>query len=164
MPRIIIGIDPGSRITGYGVIRQHKYNLEYLTCGVIKVFTKASFADRLEEIHRGITEVINKYQPQEMAIEDIFVAINPRSALKLGHARGVLLLAGKLAGLAIHEYTPRTVKQTVTGYGHAEKTQMQQAVRVLLKLSAVPGQDAADALGIAICHAHHSPELGAARK
>ncbi len=155
MSRIILGIDPGSRITGYGVIREEKHRLEYLACGVIKVFDKATFADRLLEIHNGITEVIAKFQPQEMAIEDIFVAINPRSALKLGHARGVLLLAGKIAGLTIHEYTPRTVKQTVTGYGQAEKAQMQQTVRALLKLSATPSQDAADALGVAICHAHH---------
>ena len=155
LSRVILGIDPGSRITGYGVIRQQKYGVEFLACGVIKVYDKTCFADRLLEIHSGITEVIAKYQPQEMAIEDIFVAINPRSALKLGHARGVLLLAGKLAGLEISEYTPRTVKQTVTGYGQAEKAQMQQAVRALLKLSASPSQDAADALGIAICHAHH---------
>ena len=155
MSRVILGIDPGSRITGYGVIRKEGQHLQYLACGVIKVFDKAAFSDRLLDIHSGINEVIAKFQPDEMAIENIFVAANPGSALKLGHARGVLLLTGRLAGMSIHEYTPRTVKQTVTGYGQAEKAQIQQAVRALLKLSATPSQDAADALGVAICHAHH---------
>lgn len=153
---LILGIDPGSRITGYGLIRKEGGRLSFVTCGVIRPDLKLTFADRLFEIYEGISQVIEQHRPDQMAIEDVFVATNPRSALKLGHARGVLLLAGKTHGLPIGEYTPRTVKQTVTGYGQAEKSQMQQVVRVLLKLSGNPSEDAADALAVAICHAHHT--------
>lgn len=157
--QLILGIDPGSRITGYGLVRKEGGRLSFITCGVIRPDLKLPFADRLLEIYEGISQVIAQQRPDQMAIEDVFVATNPRSALKLGHARGVLLLAGKTHGLPIGEYTPRTVKQTVTGYGQAGKAQMQQVVRVLLKLSGTPSEDAADALAVAICHAHHT--LGA---
>ncbi len=154
--RLILGIDPGSRITGYGLVRQEGVRLSFVSCGVIRPDIKLAFADRLLEIYEGVSRIIEQHRPDQMAIEDVFVAINPRSALKLGHARGVLLLAGKTHGLAIGEYTPRTVKQAVTGFGQAEKAQMQQVVRVLLKLSGNPSEDAADALAVAICHAHHT--------
>ena len=154
--KLILGIDPGSRITGYGLIKQDGITLSFVSCGVIRPDTKLDFADRLFEIYEGISQVIKQHKPDQMAIEDVFVSINPRSALKLGHARGVLLLAGKTHKLPIAEYTPRTVKQTVAGYGQAEKAQMQQVVRVLLKLSGNPSEDAADALAVAICHAHHT--------
>ncbi len=157
--QLILGIDPGSRITGYGLIRREGVRLSFVSCGVIRPAAKLAFADRLLEIYEGISQVIEQHCPDQMAIEDVFVAVNPRSALKLGHARGVLLLAGKTHGLPIGEYTPRTVKQTVAGYGQAEKAQIQQVVRVLLKLSGVPSEDAADALAVAICHAHHSVGL-----
>ncbi len=157
--QLILGIDPGSRITGYGLISKEGMRLSFVTCGVIRPAPKLAFADRLFEIYEGISQVIDKFSPDQMAIEDVFVAKNPRSALKLGHARGVLLLAGKSHGLPISEYTARTVKQTVAGYGQAEKAQIQQVVRVLLKLSGSPSEDAADALAVAICHAHHT--LGA---
>lgn len=153
---LILGIDPGSRITGYGLVRRQGARLSYVTCGVIRPDVKMAFADRLLLIYEGICQVIEKHEPDQMAIEDLFMASNPRSALKLGHARGVLLLAGKTHGLPISEYTPRTVKQTVVGYGQAEKGQIQHVVRVLLKLSGTPSEDAADALAVAICHAHHS--------
>ncbi|PLX49621.1 MAG: crossover junction endodeoxyribonuclease RuvC [Desulfobulbaceae bacterium] len=154
--QLILGIDPGSRITGYGLVRRQGARLSYVTCGVIRPDVKMAFADRLLVIYEGICQVIEKHEPDQMAIEDLFMASNPRSALKLGHARGVLLLAGKTHGLPISEYTPRTVKQTVVGYGQAEKGQIQHVVRVLLKLSGTPSEDAADALAVAICHAHHS--------
>ncbi len=157
--RLILGIDPGSRITGYGLIRQEAMRLSFVSCGVIRPDAKMAFADRLLAIYEGISQVIVQHRPDQMAIEDVFVAANPRSALKLGHARGVLLLAGKTHDLPIGEYTPRTVKQTVAGYGHAEKAQIQQVVRVLLKLSGSPSEDAADALAVAICHAHHTVGL-----
>lgn len=153
--QLILGIDPGSRITGYGLVRQEKGRLFFVSCGVIRPDVKLAFADRLLAMYEGISQVIVQHSPDQMAIEDVFVSVNPRSALKLGHARGVLLLAGKTHGLPIGEYTPRTVKQTVTGYGQAEKGQMQQVVRGLLKLSGNPSEDAADALAVAICHAHH---------
>ena len=152
----ILGIDPGSRATGYGVIDKAGNNISFVTCGVIRTDSKKNFPARLKEIFDGISEVIDKYQPQQVGIEDIFTAINPRSALKLGHARGVLILAAMQQGLPVGEYTPTVVKQAVTGYGQAPKEQVQQMVRILLQLNASPSHDAADALAVAICHANHN--------
>lgn len=150
----ILGIDPGSRATGYGVIDRQGHTLTFVTCGVIRTSEKKPFSERLEEIYEGITEVIGAYKPQLAGVEDIFTAINPRSALKLGHARGVLILAARQHGLLLEEYSPTVVKQAVAGYGKAPKEQVQQMVRVLLKLVASPSQDAADALAVAICRAN----------
>jgi len=125
-----------------------------VVCGVIKAPARLPFSERLKIIYDGVCEVIAKQTPDVMAIEDLFVAINPRSALKLGHARGVALLAARQHGLAIHEYSPRLVKQMAVGYGQADKRQVQQMMRVLLKLTALPSQDAADALAVSVCHAH----------
>lgn len=154
-PVRILGIDPGSRATGYGVIDCQGQTLTFVTCGVIRTSEKKPFPERLEEIYEGIVEVIGAYKPQLAGIEDIFTAINPRSALKLGHARGVLILAARQHGLLLDEYSPTVVKQAVAGYGQAPKEQVQQMVRVLLKLAASPSQDAADALAVAICRANH---------
>ncbi|MFC1513088.1 crossover junction endodeoxyribonuclease RuvC [Thermodesulfobacteriota bacterium] len=155
----ILGIDPGSRITGYGVIDKVGDTLRFVSCGAIKVNTKASFPARLQEIYLGISEVIETLQPDVAAVEDIFVAINPRSALKLGHARGVLILAAMEHGLPVHEYAARVVKQAVAGYGQASKAQVQQMVRALLNLSGPPSEDAADGLAAALCHANHCNSL-----
>ncbi|OGR00115.1 MAG: crossover junction endodeoxyribonuclease RuvC [Deltaproteobacteria bacterium RIFOXYD12_FULL_55_16] len=154
-PVRILGIDPGSRATGYGVIDRQGQALAFVTCGVIRTSEKQPFPERLAEIYDGIREVIAVYKPQLAGVEDIFTAINPRSALKLGHARGVLLLAIRQHGLLLEEYSPRLVKQAVAGYGQASKEQVQQMVRVLLKLSAAPSHDAADALAVAICRANY---------
>ena len=154
-PVRILGIDPGSRATGYGVIDCQGQALTFVTCGVIRTSEKKPFPERLEEIYEGIVEVIGIHKPQLAGIEDIFTAINPRSALKLGHARGVLILAARQHGLLLDEYSPTVVKQAVAGYGQAPKEQVQQMVRVLLKLVASPSQDAADALAVAICRASH---------
>lgn len=151
----ILGIDPGSRATGYGVIDCQGQALTFVTCGVIRTSEKKPFPERLEEIYDGIREVVTAYKPQLAGIEDIFTAINPRSALKLGHARGVLILAARQHGLLLEEYSPTVVKQAVAGYGQAPKEQVQHMVRVLLKLVASPSQDAADALAVAICRANH---------
>ena len=151
----IIGIDPGSRATGYGVIDQQGQALTFVTCGVIRTSEKQLFPERLQEIYNGICEVIAVYKPQLAGVEDIFTAINPRSALKLGHARGVLILAVRQHGLLLEEYSPRVVKQAVAGYGQASKEQVQQMVRILLRLAAEPSHDAADALAVAICRASH---------
>lgn len=151
----ILGIDPGSRATGYGVIDSEGNRLSFVCCGVIRTSEKTPFSHRLKELHDGITEVIVGQRPQLVGVEDIFTAVNPRSALKLGHARGVLLLAVMQQGLPLREFFPRVVKQAVAGYGQAPKEQVQQMVRVLLKLSASPSQDAADALAVAICLANH---------
>ncbi len=155
----ILGIDPGSRITGYGVVDKIGDTFRFVSCGAIKVSAKSSFPLRLQEIHTGISEVIATLQPDVAAIEDIFVAINPRSALKLGHARGVLILAAMEQGLPVHEYAARMVKQAVAGYGQASKAQVQQMVRALLQLSGTPSEDAADGLAVALCHANHCNSL-----
>ena len=150
----ILGIDPGSRITGYGVIEVDRGRLQYIACGTIVTDRKHPFAHRLNEIFDGLNEVIQVHLPAVAAVEDVFLATNPRSALKLGHARGVAVVAAMQNGLAVFDYSPRQVKQAVAGYGQAEKRQVQHMVRVLLGLSAAPSTDAADALAVAICHAN----------
>ena len=152
----ILGIDPGSRATGYGVIEKRGNRLFYVTCGVIRLGSKYSFTDRLKIIFDGLCEVIASHKPTVAAVEDVFVAANPRTALKLGHARGVAVLAALHNGLKVHDYTPRMVKQGVVGYGNADKYQVQQMVRVLLQLSAAPSADASDALAVAMCHANQT--------
>ena len=152
----ILGIDPGSRATGYGVIAKKGNRLSYVACGIIRLGDKYSFNDRLKVIFDGLCEVIEIHKPVVAAVEDVFVAANPRTALKLGHARGAAVLAALQNGLAVYDYTPRMVKQSVVGYGNAEKEQVQQMVRVLLHLSASPGSDAADALAVAMCHANQT--------
>ena len=152
----ILGIDPGSRATGYGVIEKKGNRLYYVTCGVIRLSDKNSFSGRLKIIFDGLCEVIDSHKPAVAAVEDVFVAANPRTALKLGHARGVAVLAALHNGLQVHDYTPRMVKQAVVGYGNADINQVQQMVRVLLQLSASPSADAADALAVAMCHANQT--------
>jgi crossover junction endodeoxyribonuclease RuvC len=131
---------------------------------VIRTSPSLDFAVRLREIHDGLCEVIGEQKPDWAAVEEVFMARNPMSALKLGHARGVAMLAASRHGLPVREYSALAVKQGVTGYGKADKEQVQQMVRALLQLSASPSQDAADALAVALCHANHCNQLaGAAR-
>ncbi len=151
---IIIGIDPGSRATGYGLIEQQGNRLLHLDNGVIITASGSPLADRLALIYTQIEELILKFKPDAMAVEQVFVAKNPASALKLGHARGVALLAGVKADLIVTEYTALQVKSAVVGYGRAAKTQIQQMTRTLLCLPEIAQEDAADALAVAICHAH----------
>lgn len=150
----VLGIDPGSRVTGYGVVDVGARGLVFVACGTVRTSPKLPFAHRLNEIFEGINEVIQLHGPAVAAVEDVFLASNPRSALKLGHARGAAVVAAMQNGLAVHDYSARAVKQAVVGYGQAEKVQVQQMVRVLLGLSGAPSADAADALAVAICHAH----------
>jgi crossover junction endodeoxyribonuclease RuvC len=150
----IIGVDPGSRKTGYGVIDRESRGLHFVACGVIKTTADYPFSNRLNEIFEGINEVIQLHQPVVAAVEDVFMATNPRSALKLGHARGAAVVAAMQNGLVVHDYSPRLVKQAVVGYGQADKVQVQHMVRVLLGLKGMPSSDAADALAVAICHAN----------
>lgn len=149
-----MGVDPGSRVTGYGVIDADHGHLQYVACGVVKTTPQFSFAHRLNEIFEGINEVVQVHSPVIAAVEDVFLATNPRSALKLGHARGAAVVAAMQNGLTVYDYSPRSVKQAVAGYGQAEKSQVQHMVRVLLGLSGAPSSDAADALAVAICHAN----------
>jgi crossover junction endodeoxyribonuclease RuvC len=150
----ILGIDPGSRLTGYGVIDATRGQLQFVSCGVIRTTQRASFAHRLNEIFDGINEVIQLHGPEVAAVEDVFLATNPRSALKLGQARGAAIVAAMQNGLRVKDYSAKMIKQAVVGYGQAEKVQVQHMVRVLLGLSVAPSTDAADALAVAICHAN----------
>lgn len=150
---IILGIDPGSRITGFGVISTANKTMTCLECGVIKMQTE-TLAERLHEIHSGIREIITQFQPQEVSIEEVFFHRNPRAALKLGQARGAAIVAAAESALPVAEYSPRQIKQSVVGYGAAQKEQVQHMIRVLLNLSITPPPDAADALAIALCHAN----------
>ena len=155
---IILGIDPGSRFTGYGVIKQQGMRFEYLGSGCIKMGDKP-MAQRLKIIFQGVTQLIEQYQPNSFAIEQVFMAHNPDSALKLGQARGAAMVAASLLSLEVNEYSARQVKQAVVGTGAADKSQVQQMVKSLLKLPGKPQADAADALAIAICHGHSQQHL-----
>jgi crossover junction endodeoxyribonuclease RuvC len=149
--RRVLGIDPGSRVTGYGVVEVGASGVAYLASGCIRP-QSATFVERLGDIYQGVAALIEEYAPDEMAIEEVFLASNPASALKLGQARGVAIAAAVAGGLPVTEYAARSVKQAVVGTGKASKSQVQHMVRVLLRLSGTPAADAADALAIAICH------------
>lgn len=155
---IILGIDPGSRITGYGVIKQQGNTFSYLGSGCIRV-QGDELPTRLNQIYKGVTEIILQFQPQFFAIEQVFMAKNPDSALKLGQARGAAIVAATNAELPVTEFSARQIKQSVVGKGSAEKTQVQHMVTYLLKLSATPQADAADALAVALCHGHTQQSL-----
>ena len=164
---VILGIDPGSRITGYGIIRQIGVRSEYLASGCIRV-TGDDLASKLKVIFNGVSEVIAQFQPQQFAIEQVFMAKNADSALKLGQARGAAIVAATQHNLPVAEYSARQIKQSVVGKGSAEKSQVQHMVAHLLRLPAAPQADAADALAVALCHNHTHQSLvklaGAARK
>src|SRR5512138_758593 len=153
----ILGIDPGSRVTGYGVIVVNGHDLGFVACGTIRTASETDFSRRLLTIFQDLCEVIGTHAPEVAAVEDMFVDRNPRSALKLGQARGAAVVAALHHNLAVYDYPARLVKQSVAGYGQAEKGQVQQMVRALLGLDRVPSRDAADALAVAICHAHRAP-------
>jgi crossover junction endodeoxyribonuclease RuvC len=155
---IILGVDPGSRITGYGVIRADGRHIEYIDSGCIRVGEKP-MSERLQTIFQSLATLIGEYRPEEFAIEQVFMARNPDSALKLGQARGAAIVSAANSGLAVHEYSARQVKQAVVGKGGADKSQVQHMVQVLLSLSRKPQADAADALAIALCHAHMSQSI-----
>ena len=151
----VLGVDCGSRITGYGVIDSDGADSVFVACGVIRMNPSHSLAVRLKSIHFGLTEVIQKFRPDAAAFESLFYATNVQSALKLGHARGVSIHAAAVADLPVFEYSPLEVKSAVTGYGRSEKAQVQQMVCALLKLTERPEEyDASDALAVAICHVH----------
>lgn len=155
----VLGIDPGSETTGWGVVEGDDSGQRYslIEFGVVKLSSSASFSSRLLKIHCGLEEVIDRLKPDACAIEEAFYSVNPKVTLKLGQVRGVALLTAERAALEIGEYSPRRVKQTVAGYGNADKHQVQEMVRVLLSLRSVPEpHDAADALAVAICHFHHA--------
>lgn len=155
---LILGIDPGSRITGYGVIRDTGRGCEYVASGCIRTGT-GELPERLNAVFAGVSEIIQTYQPETMGIEQVFMARNADSALKLGQARGAAIVAGAQAGLAVSEYSATQVKSAIAGSGRAAKEQVQMMVMHLLKLTKKPQIDASDALAIALCHAHHRQTL-----
>jgi crossover junction endodeoxyribonuclease RuvC len=152
---IILGVDPGSRRTGYGVIETDGRRHQLVQHGVIAPPPRATLPEKLRRVHDGIREIIAAYSPDVLAVEDVFHAVNTRTALVLGHVRGVVLLAGAHAGLAVYAYPPATVKLQITGFGRAEKQQVASMVARLLELTGeAPTGDAADALAVALCGAH----------
>ena len=156
---IILGIDPGLRTTGFGVIDKQGTKLRYIASGTIKTAAEADLPGRLKIILRGIAEIIATYRPDCAAVEKVFVNVNPQSTLLLGQARGAAIGALVGADLAVAEYTALQVKQAVVGHGKAAKEQVQDMVARLLVLPGLPGTDAADALGVAICHANSHDAL-----
>lgn len=156
---LILGIDPGSRKTGFGIINSVGQRMEYVTSGCIRVVDLPTFPERLHRIFQGISSLIEQYSPDEMAIEQVFLGRNADSALKLGQARGSAIIAGMQGGLEVHEYAAKKVKQAVVGRGSADKSQIQHMMMALLKLPGLPQEDAADALAIAVCHAHTRQSL-----
>jgi len=156
----ILGIDPGLRVTGFGIIEKNGANLLYIASGCVKS-GNADLSDRLKTILAGLREIIGEHRPQQVAVEKVFVNVNPASTLALGQARGTAICAAVDAGLPVAEYTALQVKQAVVGNGHAKKEQVQEMVKRLLGLAGAPSADAADALACAICHAHGGQGLGA---
>ena len=160
----VFGIDPGSVRTGYGCVETDGRRHVLVVCGAIAPPARASFPERLRVIHADLTRLLRESRPDAVALENLFHASNVRSALKLGHARGVAMLAAVECGIPVLEYTPAEIKRAVVGYGRAEKAQVQQMVKLLLGLERVPSpHDAADALAVAICHLHQSGAIVRAR-
>jgi crossover junction endodeoxyribonuclease RuvC len=157
--RRILGIDPGSRVTGYGIIDSDGMRSRHVASGCIRLEAE-EFSARLGQIYQELTRLIERYQPEEIAIEQVFVAKNPLSALKLGHARGAAICACVVAGLKVAEYTPRMIKQSVVGTGTAEKGQVQHMVGKILGLQEKMASDQADALAVALSHAHSTSTFG----
>jgi len=153
----VLGIDPGSETLGWGVVEGEGLKYKLVDFGTVKSSPKESFSKRLLKIYDGVEAVIATFKPDTLSVEEAFYANNVKVALKLGQVRGVVLLSGEKNGLEISEYSPRLIKQTVVGYGNAEKHQVQEMVRLLLRLQKAPEpHDASDALAIAICHFHHA--------
>ncbi|CAN7513100.1 crossover junction endodeoxyribonuclease RuvC [Bosea sp. LjRoot9] len=154
-PIRILGLDPGLRKTGWGVVVSEGSKLSFVACGCVESDGTLSLSERLRQLHEGIDRVIATWTPDEVAVEETFVNRDPQSALKLGQARGIALVVPALAGLDVAEYAANLVKKTVVGVGHADKKQVQMMIRVLLPKAETKSADAADALAVAICHAQH---------
>ena len=155
LPIRILGIDPGLRNTGWGIIEAQGSRLSFIACGRVHSDAEANMGERLRQLHEGLARIIADHAPIEAAVEETFVNRDPQSALKLGQARGVALTVPALAGLDVEEYAANLVKKTIVGNGHADKQQIAMMVRVLLPTSSADSADAADALAVAICHAQH---------
>ena len=154
-PIRILGIDPGLRKTGWGIVISEGSKLSFVACGCIESDGALALGQRLRQLHEGLNKVLAAHRPHEAAVEETFINRDPQSALKLGQARGIALVVPALAGLDVAEYAANLVKKTVVGVGHADKKQVQAMIRVLLPKAETSSADAADALAVAICHAHH---------
>ena len=154
-PIRILGIDPGLRKTGWGIVISEGSKLSFVACGCIESDGALSLGQRLRQLHEGLNKVLAAHRPHEAAVEETFINRDPQSALKLGQARGIALVVPALAGLDVAEYAANLVKKTVVGVGHADKKQVQAMIRVLLPKAETSSADAADALAVAICHAQH---------
>ena len=149
---LVLGVDPGSRVSGYGLVEKKNDQMTCIHAGTISSSGKIPFYERIYKIFHSMEEIMTLYHPQELAIEDIFFAKNVKSALKIGHARGAVLIAAAQNGIKIFEYAPLEIKKSVVGYGRASKEQVRSMVQVILKLKTQPALDASDALATAICH------------
>jgi len=149
---LVLGVDPGSKVTGYGLVEKRANLLTCLHAGTISTSSQRPFYERIHEIFQNMLEIMNRYRPEEMAIEDVFFAKNVQSSFKIGHARGAVLIAAVQCGIKIFEYTPLEIKKAVVGYGGASKEQVRAMIRVILHLQSDPPLDASDALAAAICH------------
>lgn len=149
---LVLGIDPGSRTTGYGLVEKNRNRIRYIHAGTITSPGTSPFYERIHKVFQSIMGIMQQYEPQEMAIEDLFFAKNVKSSLKLGHARGAALIAAVECGVRVFEYSPLEIKKSVVGYGRATKDQVRSMVQVLLKLKTPFGPDTSDALAAAICH------------
>jgi crossover junction endodeoxyribonuclease RuvC len=155
----ILGIDPGLRRTGWGLVESEGNRLIYVACGSVETSERAALGQRLAAIHDGLAKVIEHYRPHEAAVEKTFVNSNAAATLKLGQARGIAMLVPAKAGLSVAEYAPNVVKKTVVGAGHGEKAQIRMMIGVLLPKADPQSEDEADALAIAVCHAHHRTSI-----
>lgn len=153
---LVLGVDPGSRVTGYGLVEKTERATTYIHSGIIRSPSKTAFYKRIHAIFESVVDIIHQYRPGEMAVEDQFYAKNVKSALKLGHARAAALIAAAQCNLSLYEYTPLEVKKAVVGYGRAEKVQVREMVKVILSIQEQPALDASDALAVAICHCNWS--------
>jgi crossover junction endodeoxyribonuclease RuvC len=152
---LVIGVDPGLATTGYGLVRETEGGLQAVAYGVVTTLSKIPLPQRLQELYRQLSDLLDRHQPDEGAIEELFFSRNVRTAMSVGQARGVALLALANANVPVTDYTPLTIKQAVSGFGGADKIQMQTTVKMLLQLESLPHpDDAADALAVAICHLH----------
>jgi crossover junction endodeoxyribonuclease RuvC len=158
---LVLGLDPGLATTGYGLVEGDGHDLKVVAYGVLRTPPHTPLAARLLQLHEQLSQLLVQYRPAVVALEELFFSTNARTAIIVGEARGVLLLTAAEAGLEVAEYTPLQVKQAITGYGQADKSQVQQMVRILLNLAEIPyPDDAADALAVSICH-HHSARMAA---
>ncbi len=156
---IILGIDPGSRKTGFGLVNAERGQASYLSSGIIRLPVDEPLGPRLGVLFEALNQIIDEFQPEQLVIEQVFLARSPDAALKLGHARGAAMVTCVSRGMSTHEYAARQIKQAVVGTGGASKEQVQHMVKTLLKLPAAPKEDAADALAAALCHVHTSHAL-----